>query len=90
MDSLYNDTEPPMEFLQHLRNAWFRLAALSHVTEHTDACPHCEEHTTWTVRMLSGYVRCQQCGRSPLKGKDAASGEPARRTTLHPESHVPA
>ena len=87
---LYIDMERLMDFLQHLRDAWFRFAAVSHVTEHTGTCPHCDERTTWAVRMLRGYVRCRQCGRSPLQSDDIAPVEHRQETTLHPEPHVPA
>lgn len=70
-----------MEFLRHLRDAWLRLSAASHVTEHVGACPHCDERTTWTVRMLNGYVRCRQCGHSPLESSDAAAIEQQHETS---------
>jgi len=90
MDSLDNQMIGHMKFLQHLRNAWLRHAAISHVLEHRNTCPHCEERTTWTVRMLNGYARCQQCGRNPLKRPNAAPLEQQRRTKPQPEPHVPA
>jgi len=79
-----------MKFLRHLRDVWLRLSATAHITEHAAHCPHCDERTTWTVRMLNGYVRCQQCERSPLRSGDPAPAEQPNPTTLQPEPHVPA
>lgn len=90
MDSLDNQMICHMEFLRHLRDAWLRHAATTHVVEHRDTCPHCGERTTWSVRMLNGYARCQQCGQNPLERADAPSVEQQPRTTLQPEPHVPA
>jgi hypothetical protein len=44
--------------------------AFGHVVTHVDHCPHCHERTTWSVRALAGYVRCQQCGRDPIDRDD--------------------
>lgn len=90
MHSLDHQMIGHMKFLQHLRDAWLRHAANAHVLEHCDTCPHCEERTTWTVRMLSGYARCQQCGQNPLERPDPVPVERQRRTTLQPEPHVSA
>jgi hypothetical protein len=79
-----------MEFLRRLRDAWLRLAPTSHVLEYAGDCPHCDERTTWTVRMLNGYVRCQLCGRNPLKSGDSAPVEQSDRTEVHSEPQVPA
>ncbi|WP_148278356.1 hypothetical protein [Salinibacter ruber] len=56
-----------MTLLRRLRDAWLRHATAAHVTEHGGDCPHCRTRTTWTVRVLDGYVRCQACGHSPLE-----------------------
>jgi ribosomal protein L37AE/L43A len=90
MDFLDDQMICYMNFLQHLRDAWLRHAAISHVLEHRDTCPHCEERTTWTVRMLNGYARCQQCGRNPLVSGESAPVEQPGQPTLQPEPHVPA
>ena len=79
-----------MKFLQHLRDAWLHHATIAHVLEHRDTCPHCDERTTWTVRMLNGYARCRQCGHNPLTGGEPASVEQPGQPTLRPEPHVPA
>ena len=90
MGSLDKQMIGHMKFLRHLRDAWLRYSAASHVTEHVGDCPHCEERTTWTVRMLNGYARCQQCEQNPLERPDPVPVERQRRTTLQPEPHVPA
>jgi len=79
-----------MKFLRHLRDAWLRLSAAAHVTDYAATCPHCDERTKWAVRMLNGYVRCRQCGRSPLKSGAPTPAEQPEPTTLQPESHVSA
>ena len=73
----------PMEFLRHLRDKWLRLPSTSPVLEYAGDCPHCQERTTWSVRMLNGYARCQQCDRNPLQ-----RSVPENRN--EPEAHVPA
>lgn len=72
-----------MNILQRLRDAWLRLPPTSHVLEYAGDCPHCQERTTWTVRILNGYARCKQCDRNPLR-----RSVPEHRTG--PKTHVPA
>ena len=90
MDSLDNQTVCHMKFLRHLRDTWLRLSANAHIIEHSADCPHCEERTMWTVRMLNGYVRCRQCGRNPLSRDEPAPAEQPTPTTLQPDPHVSA
>jgi ribosomal protein L37AE/L43A len=79
-----------MEFLRRLHDAWLRLTPTSHVLEYADDCPHCDERTTWTIRILNGYIRCQQCRRNPLRNGDFAPAEQSDQTRPRSESHVPA
>jgi len=65
--------------LQQLGSAYRELSvdAFGPVTKVAEYCPHCEEQTPWAVRILHGYIRCQQCGRNPMEEeRAAASSEP--------------
>jgi len=63
--------------LQRVRNTYLSLTATTfgRVTKHVDHCPHCNDRTTWAVRVLTGYARCLQCGHNPLDRHDVASNE---------------
>lgn len=68
-----------MTMLQRLSSAYrdFSVEAFGPVSEVSEYCPHCEQQTLWAVRILNGYIRCQQCGRNPVEeGQPAASDEP--------------
>jgi len=63
--------------LQRVRNTYLSVTATTfgRVTKHVDHCPHCDDRTTWAIRVLTGYGRCLQCGHNPLDHSDTASGE---------------
>ena len=91
MDSLYQpDGTRSMNVLQRFREAWLRVTPTSHVLEYAGDCPHCQERTTWAVRILEGYARCQSCGHNPLHRSDAVPTEQQDPATPRPESQVPA
>ncbi|MEF8865198.1 MAG: hypothetical protein V5A20_05480 [Salinibacter sp.] len=79
-----------MKFLRRLYDAWLRHSAIGHVTEHVGNCPHCRTRTTWTVRILDGYARCQACGHSPLDKSEPVPAEPLDSSARRPDPQVPA
>ncbi|MFP4227929.1 MAG: hypothetical protein ACLFTE_03780 [Salinivenus sp.] len=58
-----------MKLLQRLHDTYLSVSAstFSRVTKVVDHCPHCDEETPWVVRVLTGYYRCTQCGRDPMR-----------------------
>ena len=58
-----------MSLLQRLHDTYLSISAstFSRVTKVVDHCPHCDEETPWVVRVLTGYYRCTQCGRDPMR-----------------------
>jgi predicted RNA-binding Zn-ribbon protein involved in translation (DUF1610 family) len=68
-----------MSWLRRLTEGYKQVsAALAQETHRTTVradCPHCGEETTWSVRVLNNYFRCQQCGRDPYAGPVEAADD---------------
>lgn len=74
-----------MKLLERLHDTYLSVSAssFSRVTKVVDHCPHCDEETPWVARVLTGYIRCTQCGRNPMR-PDPARAE--RRPATPPRS----
>lgn len=73
-----------MSLLQRLHDTYLSVSANSfgRVTKVVDYCPHCEDETPWVVRVLTGYIRCTECGRDPMR-RESAHGARTTEASQH-------